>query len=496
MNLIKANLLLLGAAAILAVPTWITVTGERELYVDVAAVPRMFEGFTADSVAQLVLGTPKAAPTTPPPANPANDGKPPPVEHDTIAIARTEKGFVLQQVPQVQELTGAPVNKDLLDSQIWKHLADIRLDRQTLVQADATDAQLAEYGLDLPQAFVIQAKNAAGAVIADLLIGKDAGGKGSQSAVRGTFLRKADSRDVVLYEPSQQAGMLARTIKPEMWLDRTVLKAPPDKIRKLAVRNLASNGQRIEFSKPEGKDRWIATNPPAGCGAVRQQEIETLSQRFAFVVAQDIKRQLSTANVKALGLEPAQMELVVTYVDGQEEKTVELAIGNKVDGKNEYYLRSSNSMFLLTWAAHYVSAFEKDPKDWFDPDAIAPGGDAKPATVPGKQDPVAPGKQLEPAKLPEAGKQPPQQPAPAKQPEPAKAPATGGAPATDAAKAAAPSNPAPGTVEAPKADAPKVEAPKPDPAQAKPAPKPEAPKPESPKPASGGGVPAPASGGK
>lgn len=61
MNLTKANLLLLGAAAVLAVPTWITVTGERDLYVDVAAVPRMFEGFTPDSVAQLVLGTPKAA---------------------------------------------------------------------------------------------------------------------------------------------------------------------------------------------------------------------------------------------------------------------------------------------------------------------------------------------------------------------------------------------------------------------------------------------------
>ena len=140
---------------------------------------------------------------------------------------------------------------------------------------------------------------------------------------------------------------------------------------------------------------------------MRQQEIESLSQRFAFVVAQEMKRQLSTANQKALGLEPPQMELALTYQDGQELKSVELAIGNKVDGKNEYYLRSSNSMFLMTWASHYVQAFEKDPKDWFDPKALAPNGaGSTPVDGPAKQTPTTPDKKAEPQKAAPTAPQP------------------------------------------------------------------------------------------
>src|SRR5262245_53184885 len=276
MNLNRQSLVLGAVAVVLAIPTMLTLHSERELFVDVAAVPHMFEGFTADSVAVLAFGSPKpaaAAPIVPPSATP--DPKKPAVEYDQVNVARTEKGFVLSQLPKESaRLTGAPVSKDLLDNQVFKHLAEIRVDKQTLVQADASDEQLAQYGLDQPKAFVIKVANATGATLAELLVGNDAsGGKYNASAVRGTFVRKGDSRDVVLYEQPPTLPPLVRAVKAENWLDRILLKAPPDKVRKITLKNGATGGTSLEFAREPGKAAWTATNPPDGCGAVRQTEI-------------------------------------------------------------------------------------------------------------------------------------------------------------------------------------------------------------------------------
>ncbi|GDY02114.1 hypothetical protein LBMAG49_14430 [Planctomycetota bacterium] len=374
MNIAKQNVLLLAAAALLAVPTWLTLSRERELFVDIAAVPHMFEGFAPDSAMQLTLALPKGFAVAP--AESGAEPKKPAVEYDSLAFARSEKGFVLQQSLQSPDLTGAPVNKDALEAQVFRHLASLRVDKETLVQADATDEQLASYGLEPAKAFVIQVRNASQALIVDLRVGNDAGGKATQSTVSGTFVMKGDNRDVVLYEPSPQAGVFTRSIKPDPWIDRTVLRSPPDKTRKIAIRNSATDGKLLSFIHPEGKGSWTVENPNESYGALRQQDIEMLAQRLGYVVAQDMKRLLQGANLKALGLEPPQMDLVVTYQDGAEEKTIQLGIGNKVDGKNERYLRSSASSFLMTWGSAYVDFFDKDPSGWFDPKAITgPSGE-------------------------------------------------------------------------------------------------------------------------
>ena len=188
MNLLRANAFLAIAAAALAVPTWLTIQGDLENFVDTAQVPKLFEGFTADNVAAVALGKPK----DPQPEVAQQPGADPdqkaPIQYDQIQFQRTDKGFVLGQA--MGEKFGAPVNSQMLDLQVWKHLSSIQADRETLVQENATEQQLADYGLDPLHAFVIKAFNAQQQVIAELLVGKDpnVGAQGTDT-VRGVYVR-------------------------------------------------------------------------------------------------------------------------------------------------------------------------------------------------------------------------------------------------------------------------------------------------------------------
>ena len=188
--------------------------------------------------------------------------------------------------------------------------------------------------------------------------------------MRGVFVRKRDSNDVLLYELDK--GWL-RSVQQDQWLDRMLAKLDVDKVTKLVVRNAASGPQPFTFQKLDGKSAWTAIEPPAGLGAVRQSEVEALVQRFRWIQAQDFKQLLQrTPNRAALGLEPPQSEFELVVRDGDRERSIKLAVGNKVDDKNEFYLLCSEApAFLLTWPAGTVASFELDVKSQlFDP--VAP----------------------------------------------------------------------------------------------------------------------------
>lgn len=385
MNVAKSNLILAGAAVVLAVPTALTLSSERELFKDVSRIPHLFEGFNEDTIAAVVLAAPK--PKAEPPAeqaNPQDPAKPDQqsqqsqqVEYDKLVLQRTDNGFVLGQ--GMGELVGAPINKDMLQAHVWKHLSGIRADPDALHLPDATDQQLAEYGLDKEHAFVVQALNAQNQPVADLLVGRDSN-KGGQENVRGVFVRKSDSNDVVLYE---DVAAWQRNVQPDLWLDRTVLRAPADKVRRVSLRNPATGPAPMVFVRPEGQGSWEAENPPEDRGAVRQGEVERLVQNLGWLAAQGYHKRTGMVDLAALELDPGKIELSVTWQDEDEqEKTVTVWSGAPVEGKNEVYLRTSDSNFVRTWAAHFEQRFAEGPEKYFDPKGPAPGEDEKPGDAP------------------------------------------------------------------------------------------------------------------
>ncbi len=366
MNVAKSNVVLLVAAVVLAVPTWLQLRSEAEVFTDIGRIPLLFDGFTADNAGQVLLAKPKAEQPPPDPNNPDQKRQ---VAYDQLLLVKNDKGFQLG--PTAGDRAGAPVLKDRVERDVFAHLKAIRVDHDALVRPNATPEQLAEYGLDEEHAFLIKVVDATGKhVTAELLVGKDAGqGQTGTEAVRGVFVRKSDSSDVILYEP-EPAGW-RRDVDETMWIDKVLARLDPDKIRRLAIRNAATGTTTYTFSREDGKASWQAVEAPADVGAVRQTEVETLLQRLRYLAVQDFRLPLQRAgNLQQLGLLPPAIELELLLHEEAGDRVLRLAVGNKVDGKNEYYLTTSESPFLLTWPAGTVTPFELDVKSQlFDPPA-------------------------------------------------------------------------------------------------------------------------------
>ena len=86
------------------------------------SIPLLFDGFTVDNVGQLLLAQPKKEQ---PPTDPANPQQPPKVAYDQLLLQKTDKGWMLAPA-QGQELAGAPVNKERVESDVLLHLRSIR----------------------------------------------------------------------------------------------------------------------------------------------------------------------------------------------------------------------------------------------------------------------------------------------------------------------------------------------------------------------------------
>jgi hypothetical protein len=381
MNLHRRNLLLAIAAGTLSIPTVLQLRADAETFVDISRVPLLFDGFTVDNVGSLRIRLPKKEQPPPDAANP----QAPKIAYDELTFVKTDKGWSLgQALGQVVELAGAPMSKERVESDLLQHLRSIRADRDTLVQQNATPAQLKEFGLDDEQAYVVQAFDAGNRnLIAELYVGRDAGqGQTGTEAVRGVFVRKSDSTDVVLYEFDKG---WRRDVQLDSWIDRVLARMEPDKIQRLSLKNAATAGVTYQFARSDGKASWTAVEPPAGLGAVRQSEVEALVQRLRYLAVQEYRMPVARANLAQLGLLPEpQIKLELMVKEGDRERAITLGVGNKVDGKNEYYLISNESAFLMTWAAGNVVPFEVDVKaQWFDPVSPDAAPD-KPATGGGK----------------------------------------------------------------------------------------------------------------
>jgi len=370
MHLAKSNVVLLVAAVVLAVPTSLQLRSEAEVFTDISRIPLLFDGFTESNVGQVLLAQPKKEQ---PPVDPQNPDQKRPVAYDQLLLVKGDKGYQLGAT--AGDRVGAPVLKERVERDVFAHLRAIRSDRETLVQPNATPEQLAEFGLDEAHAFLIKAVDPTGKhVTAELLVGRDAGqGQTGTEAVRGVFVRKADSADVILYEPDP-AGW-RRDVDENMWLDKVLARLEPDKIRRLSIRNTATAGTTFVFAREDGKASWQAVDAPADVGAVRQTEVETLLQRLRYLSVQDVRLPLARAgNLQQLGLLPPAIELEVTVQEGAGERVLTFAVGGQVEGKVEYYLTSSESPFLLTWPSAMVTPFELDVKaQLFDPPAPKDG---------------------------------------------------------------------------------------------------------------------------
>ncbi|MBM4063591.1 MAG: DUF4340 domain-containing protein [Planctomycetes bacterium] len=367
MNLQKLNVVLLVVAGALAVPTTVQLLADAESFVDTSRIPLLFDGFTPENVGAVVIGTPKKEQPAP---NPQAGNQKPAIQYDQLALQRTDQGWTIAQPygPPAIDLAGAPVGKDKVENDVFFHLQRIRNDKDALVQRAATPEQLAGFGLDDAHATLVKVTDRGNqVVVAELYVGSEAGAKFTGGeGVRGLFVRKADSNDVVLYEYERPWNLAVQT---EPWLDKVLLKLDPTQVTRLSLRNAAIGPKPLVFERKDGKASWTCAEPPPDRGALRQTEVENFLQRLRWIAAQDFRMPLQRAgNLQALGLSPPQIELEIGYQDGEVAKSAKFSVGSKIEEKNEVYLTCSESSFLMTWPAPMATQFETSPAEsWFDP---------------------------------------------------------------------------------------------------------------------------------
>lgn len=383
--MMKSNVTLLVIAGVLAIPTGIQLYSDAESFVDYSRIPLMFDGLTTENVGVIQIAVPKDEQPAP---NPQKPDQKVPVAYDQLMLQRGEKGWVVSQTPQApNKLAGAPVNGTRVERDVFDHLLKIRVDQRTIIQANATPEQLAEYGLDEKSATLIRCRDKTNQNdVAALYVGADAAGKlTGTEGVRGVFVRRHDSNDVVLYEFDK--GWL-RDIATDQWVDRVLLKVAPEAVTRLSITNQSTGGKPVVLEREPGKSAWTCPAPPADRGAVRQAEIEGILARLRYIAITEFRRPLQQAgNLAVMGLQPPQIQFEITFKDGDTDRTATFTVGNRLDGDaNTHYLTSSEAPFLMTWPAAMATALQLDiPNAWFDP-AGAPtnvpaagngGGDGK-----------------------------------------------------------------------------------------------------------------------
>ncbi len=370
MNMMSRNAVLGVVCLVLAVPTFLQLNSEADTFVDLDRIPLMFRGFTSDNVGSVLLALPKAEqPEQPQNPNP-NQPQPKQIAYDQLLLKSVDGKWRVGQLPQQASTLfgGAPVLKPRVESDVFHHLRMIRNDPATFVQSNATDEQLQKYGLDDEHAYLIRVIDKTGkTALAELLVGDDSSvGRSNEEAVRGVFVRQRGSRDVVLYEWQKP---WRRSVDTAQWLDRVLTRVEPDKVRKLTLKNAWSGGKSFVFAREPGKAMWLCQAGGEELGAVRQAEIEGLTQRFRYLSVQGFERPLNNAgDMKAFGLFPAAIEISFVVDEGGIEKEIRIAVGERAEGRPGYYMTCSLVPFVMTWSSSLVTAFELDiAQRLFDP---------------------------------------------------------------------------------------------------------------------------------
>jgi hypothetical protein len=360
MNLKSRNLVLSVVCLLLAIPTVLQLYADSDTFVDVGRIPLMFQGFTSDNAGYVLIAEPKAV-QQPPPANP-NPKQLPQVDYTELLLELVGGTWKIKQLPDQAPglLVGAPIKAPRLEADVFHHLRMIRNDPETLVQANATGEQLKKYGLDVEHAYLIKVIDKQGDnVLAEVFVGDDSSvGRSGTEAVRGVFVRQVGSNDVVLYEWEKP---WRRNIEIGEWVERVLARFQPPQVRRLTLKNLSTKGQTFVFEREPGKSMWQSKDGGESLGAVRQTEIEGLIQRFSYLAVNSFERGIKNAgDMSSYGLFPAEIEVTFTIAEGDTERVVRIAIGNRVEGLNIYYMTCNLAPFIMTWGSSMVTNFELD----------------------------------------------------------------------------------------------------------------------------------------
>jgi hypothetical protein len=365
-RLARMNVVLAIIALVLAVPTWVTLRSDAAIFTDYEDIPRLFPGFTRDTIRGLTVSIPRRDVEGRLVRDEAGA-----VVRDTLPLARADQDW---QIAGQGPLAGVTVRSTRVYERVLQHIESMRRDEEALVQLDAGPDELASYGLGEDEAILVQCFDREAPVV-QLLVGVDASrGRAGDGVVRGFFVRSRDSSDVVLYE--QDYWVL--DVDPAQWYERAPLRVPVDEVVEVSIRNL--KGDVTFVRKDPASADWSAAVAPPDTGAVRDGEVRAFVESLSLLNIQEYAERLPAdpaerdAVLRQRGLEAPEFRAELVLANGQRHA---IGIGGTVGGRNERYLTISSVDFVMTVGEWIVARFEKDPAAvFFDPPStrVGPGG--------------------------------------------------------------------------------------------------------------------------
>ncbi len=360
----RLNIVLLVLAVILAIPVYLTLSGSGTAVQRIAEIPRLFDGFSPDSLHSLAIRRPV------PNSAPAAGSEP---QFESLELRREVGGWVLSGE---NPLAGAPVRTLDVENNILDHLERIRRDDEVLVATEASDEVLERYGLDEASATYVGARAPDGVIVAELYVGKRPDtvreGDATTPAVQGRYVRRLGKREIVLYETPEWN----LSVRSEAWVDRTVHDVPLDSIASITIKNPKFQGA-VGFRVKPGSDGVLeVTGLPDGfdAGAVRQVEVRSLFQRFARVIAKDFAGRVDESKPAVTGLD-GSFVVKATLKDGS---ILDLEFGHVVpNAPSLAFGKTDRNPFLIHVPDHLRAVFMRDLSSWFDPPASAVGNPDK-----------------------------------------------------------------------------------------------------------------------
>jgi len=361
----KTNITLAGLALALAIPTVWSLVGDARSFTAIKDIPQLFPGFTKDYTSFVILS--KAVNSQPSDEN-SGTNNPEASESTQAAFERTDTGWVIRG----NDFDGIPADAVRIEDDILGHLAAIR--RDNIHRANADDETLAGFDLTEAAGMKIQCLDANQTVMAEMILGKaTSGGKFGDEFVRGYFVRRADGKAVIVYEPPAP-GYWDVSANSKDYIDTKIHEFDESTITSFSIKNPKGT---IAFERKDGK--WSRAAGPENTGAVRQTEVDKIASRFALMHTDAYDKPLSNfspAQLADWGLQPATWEVKAAVEGGN---IYSLAIGKKL-GENDNMHRAlfGGNSFLHKVGDWVMASFDRDPKDYFDPPADAVEEESKP----------------------------------------------------------------------------------------------------------------------
>ncbi|HHI80687.1 MAG TPA: DUF4340 domain-containing protein [Planctomycetes bacterium] len=347
----KTNGILATVFVVLLVPVVMKFFGDKKVYLDLDRVPRLFEGFTPENVGMVQISRPI------PKATPGPEDK---VQMETLQFQKSEGKWLIGS----GSFQGLQAKETELMSRIFDPLKKIQVSPTSVIVEKADEKQLKAYGLDVNSAQRIVCMDGSGtSVLADLLIGREAGGKdlGAQ-ATQGVYVRKNGQKAILLYDEP-----ITLDFDAQAWMEKNVLDIPEAEIESITLRNIKGE---ISFERKPGKGFVVTKGKPKDAGNLKQFEVTGLIGRARTLYAADFVAINDPSKWGAYQLDPPRIEVLMKTKDGRDHG---FRIGKKVEGKQEYYAVVLKGRILFTLKEWDVTPLEKGPGSFFDPKALKSG---------------------------------------------------------------------------------------------------------------------------